>query len=76
MYYHKVRFIWESIQCIRCCKDLCRQPLIDYDLINRMSKIFLENRYDIITNTFPRTFPSGQSVEIIKTNILEQIDEI
>ena len=58
---------------VRICAD---SPWIDYDLINRMSKIFLENRYDIITNTFPRTFPSGQSVEIIKTNILEQIDDL
>ena len=26
--------------------------------------------YDLITNIFPRTFPSGLSVEIIKTNTL------
>ena len=25
---------------------------------------------DIITNVFPRTFPKGQSVEIIKTKLL------
>ena len=28
-------------------------------------------KYDLITNVFPRTFPKGQSVEIIKTSILK-----
>ena len=27
--------------------------------------------YDIVTNIFPRSFPKGQSVEIIRTNILK-----
>ncbi len=48
-------------------------PLIDFRLINRIMNIFEKNKNsDLITNIFPRTFPSGQSVEIIKTNTLEK----
>ena len=46
-------------------------PLIDFRLINKSMNIFKKNkRFDVITNIFPRTFPSGQSVEIIKTSTL------
>ena len=47
-------------------------PLIDKSIINRMIKILREsnNKYDLITNVFPRSFPKGQSVEIIKTSII------
>jgi spore coat polysaccharide biosynthesis protein SpsF (cytidylyltransferase family) len=46
-------------------------PLIDFRLINKSINIFKKNkRFDLITNIFPRTFPSGQSVEIIKTSAL------
>jgi spore coat polysaccharide biosynthesis protein SpsF len=49
-------------------------PLIDYKTIDRAFRIF-KNRnkdYDLITNVFPRTFPKGQSVEIIKTLALKK----
>ena len=46
-------------------------PLIDFRLINKIINIFEKNKnFDLITNIFPRTFPSGQSVEIIRTNTL------
>jgi spore coat polysaccharide biosynthesis protein SpsF (cytidylyltransferase family) len=46
-------------------------PFIDFRLINKSINIFKKNkRFDLITNIFPRTFPSGQSVEIIKTSAL------
>ena len=49
-------------------------PLIDYKIIDRAIKIFKKNKKnkDLITNVFPRSFPSGQSVEIIKTKILKE----
>ena len=49
-------------------------PLIDYKIIDRAIKIFKKDKKnkDLITNVFPRTFPSGQSVEIIKTKILKK----
>ena len=48
-------------------------PLIDYKLINKAIKIHKKNiSLDLITNVFPRTFPSGQSIEIIRTEVLAQ----
>ena len=42
-------------------------------MIDQFIKVKKENKnYDIITNVFPRTFASGQSIEIIKTQILEK----
>ncbi len=53
---------------IRICAD---SPLIDYRIIDKCVKIKKKNlKSDIITNVFPRTFPKGQSVEIIKTKLL------
>ena len=48
-------------------------PLIDYRLIDRAIDIIKnsKNKYDLVTNVFPRTFPQGQSVEIIKTSTLK-----
>ena len=47
--------------------------MIDPRLIDKAIKISQKQKgYDIITNTFPRTFPKGQSVEIIKTSILKK----
>ena len=46
-------------------------PLIDYRIINKIINVFKKNKnFDLITNIFPRTFSSGQSVEIIKTTTL------
>ena len=47
-------------------------PLIDPKLINKAIIISQKKKYDIVTNVFPRTFPKGQSVEIIKTSILKR----
>jgi len=47
-------------------------PLIDPTIIDKAIKIFKTRKknYDIITNTFPRSYPKGQSLEIIKTSKL------
>lgn len=48
-------------------------PLIDYKLVDQAISIFNKNKkYDLVTNIFPRSFPKGQSVEIIRTNILKK----
>ena len=49
---------------VRICGD---SPLIDYRLIDKMAKFSKKGGYDIITNLLPRTYPRGQSVEIIKS---------
>lgn len=50
-------------------------PLIDFKLIDLSIKILKNSynkEYDLITNAFPRFFPSGQSVEIIRTKTLKK----
>ena len=45
-------------------------PLIDYRIIDKAYDIFKKNKFEIVTNTLQRSFPKGQSVEIISSNIL------
>jgi spore coat polysaccharide biosynthesis protein SpsF len=48
-------------------------PLIDHKVIDRAININQKySSYDIITNLNPRTFPKGQSVEIIKSSIIKK----
>lgn len=48
-------------------------PLIDRKIVERAIQLFKKEvlKPDILTNIFPRSFPKGQSVEIIKTKILK-----
>ena len=51
-------------------------PLIDYKIVDKCIDIFYKNRkIDLITNTFPRTFSQGQSVEIVKSSIIRNNNE-
>lgn len=42
-------------------------PLIDPFLIDKMINQSKKSDFDIFTNVFPRTFPKGQSIEIISS---------
>ncbi len=44
-------------------------PLIDHKLINLVFNKFKKKKYDIVTNVFPRSYPVGQSVEMINSKI-------
>tara|TARA_Y100001935_G_C17098256_1_gene404675 strand:- start:20 stop:691 length:672 start_codon:yes stop_codon:yes gene_type:complete len=46
---------------VRVCAD---SPLLDGNLIKK-SIAYLDKNIDIITNVMPRTFPKGQSVEVV-----------
>lgn len=47
-------------------------PLIESKIINRAIKLHQKNKkFDLITNLFPKTFPQGQSVEILRTSVLK-----
>ncbi len=51
-------------------------PLIDRKVMQKVYNLYKKNRNsDIITNVFPRTFPKGQSVEIIKTELLNKFEK-
>lgn len=51
---------------VRICGD---SPLLDYRLIDKGINIFKQGNYDIVTNVAERTYPSGQSIEIVKTDV-------
>lgn len=42
-------------------------PLLDHRLVDRAVGIFKSGHFDLVTNTLRRTFPKGQSVEILKS---------
>ena len=45
-------------------------PLLDYRLINHACELLKKGAPDVVTNVHPRTFPKGQSVELIRTAAL------
>jgi spore coat polysaccharide biosynthesis protein SpsF len=47
---------------VRACGD---SPLLDVDLVTQAVNIFRSGRFDLVTNLHPRTFPPGQSVEVV-----------
>ena len=48
-------------------------PLIDPYLIDWAIDIFLKGQYDVATNVFKRSFPKGQSVEVIRRSAFESM---
>ncbi len=48
-------------------------PNIDPKLIDKLILKFKNNNFDIVTNCKEKTFPKGQSVEIINSNIFKSI---
>ena len=48
-------------------------PLIDPELILRGIRLFCEKSCDLVTNVFPRSFPKGQSVEVISVRALKAV---
>ena len=48
-------------------------PLINTIQLRKLIKKFQTKKFDLVTNLFPRSYPKGMSIEIIKTKILENI---
>jgi len=46
-------------------------PLSNYKIIDKLCKEFLKGKSQIVTNVFPRTYPKGQSAEVIKSSLLK-----
>jgi spore coat polysaccharide biosynthesis protein SpsF len=44
-------------------------PLLDQKLVNKALDIYKNNSCDMVTNVFPRTFPKGQSVEVLSSQV-------
>ena len=54
---------------VRICGD---SPLLDYRLVDRAVEIFNSGQFDMVTNVLHRTFPKGQSVEVIDSKMFKQ----
>jgi len=58
------------------CKSFLRitgdSPLINHKILDKMISLSKNKKFDILTNTFPRTFPKGLSVEIINTSTFKK----
>ncbi len=48
-------------------------PFIDWRIVDHAIALYENEKPDLVSNVFHRTFPKGQSVEIIKTQSLAQI---
>lgn len=48
-------------------------PFIDPVLIDHAIRLYRANDLDLVTNVFPRSFPRGQSVEVISLNALRRV---
>ncbi len=46
-------------------------PLLDPYLVDTACAFWRKEKYDIVTNVLKRTFPKGQSVEVLKTEIFK-----
>ena len=51
---------------VRICAD---SPFIDPKIIDKCLVRFNKTNSDIVTNVLPRTFPRGQSVEIVRSSV-------
>ena len=47
-------------------------PLLDQRLIDKGISLFLREDFDVVTNVFPRSYPKGQSVEVLKTSTFQK----
>lgn len=59
---------WEAF--VRVSGD---SPLLDQCLIDRAVEIFKEGEYDLVTNVWPRSYPYGQSVEVVRSDTFRRV---
>ncbi len=50
-------------------------PCIDPKVMDRGIRIFKKKNYDLVTNVFPRSYPKGVSVEVIKSQLIYDLDK-
>ena len=48
-------------------------PLLDHRLVSKAVDLFKAGDYDIVTNAQRRTFPKGQSVEVIRSSTFKAV---
>tara|TARA_B100000965_G_scaffold405731_1_gene440974 strand:- start:1434 stop:2117 length:684 start_codon:yes stop_codon:yes gene_type:complete len=55
---------------VRICAD---SPFIDPLIVSEAVEIYQNNNFDLVTNVQTRTFPKGQSVEVVKLSAMKKI---
>ncbi len=56
----------------RVCGD---SPLLLPFMFDKAASIYRKSEYDLVTNVFPRTFPKGMSIELIKTKTFKETEK-
>ena len=56
----------------RVCGD---SPLLLPFMFDKAASIYKQGQHDLVTNVFPRTFPKGMSIELIKTRTFIDIEK-
>ena len=56
---------------VRICGD---RPFVDFELVKKMLFFYKSNlnKFDILTNVFPRSYPKGLTCELISCNIFNE----
>lgn len=67
--FHDVSDAYRLDAFVRVCGD---RPVLDPMLLDRGVQMFRESEADLVTNCFPRTFPAGQTVEVVCTSTFRQ----
>ena len=70
--YEKTSKKYKIKNVIRLTSDC---PLIDFQLLKKMKKIYLSKKLDYISNTLPiekSKFPNGSDIEIFKTSLFQK----
>jgi spore coat polysaccharide biosynthesis protein SpsF len=47
-------------------------PLLDPNIVDRAVQSFLQGDFDLVTNVFPRSYPRGQSVEVVRAETFKR----
>ncbi len=74
--YEKTSKKYKIKNVIRLTSDC---PLIDFQLLKKMKKIYLSKKLDYISNTLPiekSKFPNGSDIEIFKTSLFQKYKKI
>lgn len=48
-------------------------PLIDFKLMDKIIKIYIQNNYDYVSNSHERSYPDGFDVQVFSTNLLDKV---
>jgi spore coat polysaccharide biosynthesis protein SpsF len=64
---------WSLSAFVRVTGD---SPLIDPRLVDHALDLYAEGGADVVTNVFPSTFPSGQSLEVVTAGVYRRAREL